>query len=519
MKKSKFLAAALAATMFTTAACSFVACGDGDGGTTNTPQAKDYYTVTFNADGGTLSGAATLDTDKEGFVQGTIPKADKADTTFRGWALTIGADESKVINFTTQTFDKDRTVYAVYKDYDVVTITYDYGEGSGTRGSDKTVNGKLADLPTPSAPTGKKFDGWYTAETDGTKVTADTVFTKAGTIYARYTDGSAEYTNYCLVGTQKIEMEEVTLEDAAQAFTVTANLQADDIVKFYVNGQLISATKGSIWIGMKPSTGKKTEFAAERAGAFEFNLSLSKATVPAWTVTGDDGTTTVVINDYYLVGKDFGNWTTCLEEYHVGGVTGQIDLTVGATPVTFKLAKCKNRMGEIEWGGALGSGNVSRIGIGYVSTDNDGNIVLKTAGTYTIKIVEGMIQITSTDVPEPQPTKDITGYTYGAVDSSKYYLVGGFIGEEFSATTGYEMKTKTNDAGDTEYMVEGFTVEAGGAVKIVYGGTSYGYANIHPEYGQKNLATTDDDGNIVFKAFGTYKIYLNPATGAIYLSR
>ncbi|MDE7108164.1 MAG: InlB B-repeat-containing protein, partial [Clostridiales bacterium] len=489
---------------------------------TNTPTAKNYYTVTFNADDGTLNGAATLDTNTEGFVQGTIPTAAKDDTTFRGWALTIGANESAVINFTTYAFDKDRTVYAVYKAYDVVTITYDYGEGSGTRGSDKTVNGKLADLPTPSAPAGKKFDGWYTAETDGTKVTADTVFTQAGTIYARYTDGSVEYTNYCLVGTQKIELEEVTLEDAAQAFTVTANLQANDTVKFYVNGQLISATKGSIWLGMKPSTGKRTEFAAERAGAFEFNLTLSKAATPAWTVTGDDGTAIAIKDEYYLVGEGeaLGNWK-CIEVNHLGTTSGGVQVTVGATtPATFKVVKAKDRMGAPNWdSGALGSGNMSRIGIGYVSTDNDGNIVLKTAGHYTIKLVDGMVQITSTDVPEPQPTKDIAGYTYGAVDSSKYYLVGGFIGEDFDGNTGYEMKTKTNDAGDTEYMVEGFTVEAGGAVKIVFGGTSYGYENIHPEYGQKNLATTDDDGNIVFKAFGTYKIYLNPTTGAIYLSR
>ena len=520
MKKSKFLAAALAATMFTTAACGLVACGDDEGTTSTTkPPASTTHTVTFNADGGTLSGAATLNTDKDGIVQGTIPTAEKADTTFRGWALTIGANESAVINFSTQKFDKDKTVYAVYKDYEVVTVTFDYGEGFGTRNSAQTVNGKLAALPAATPPVDQTFKGWFTAATGGTAVTESTVFTQNSTIYAQYTDGNAEYTNYCLVGNTKYELEEITLEDVAQAFTVTLNLQADDAVSFYVNGQLISATKGGIWIGMKPSTGKKNMFTAERDGAFEFNLTCSTGATPAWTLTGDDGAITVFANHYYIVGKDFGNWEKCLEEYHVGEMSGQIDLTVGAKAVTFKLAKCKNRMGEIEWGGALGAGNVSKIGIGYVTADSDGNIVLKTPGTYTIKLVEGAIQITSDDVPEPQPTKDIDGYTYGAVNSSKYYLVGGFIGEDFDATTGYEMKTKTNGSGDTEYMVEGFTVEAGGAVKIVFGDNEYGYDNIHAEYGQKNLATTDDDGNIVFKAFGTYKIYFNPETGAIYLSR
>ena len=54
-----------------------------------------------------------------------------------------------------------------------------------------TVNeeGKLASLPTPTY-TGAgtyTFDGWYTAEVGGTKVTTDTVFAEDTTIYAQWT--------------------------------------------------------------------------------------------------------------------------------------------------------------------------------------------------------------------------------------------------------------------------------------------------------------------------------------------
>ena len=105
MKKSKLLVAALAATMFTTAACGLVACGDDDS-TGNT------YTVTFDADGGSLKGSQTLTTDKNGFVQGEIPTADKADNTFQGWSLSKGDDT--IINFKSQKFTSDKVVYAVY---------------------------------------------------------------------------------------------------------------------------------------------------------------------------------------------------------------------------------------------------------------------------------------------------------------------------------------------------------------------------------------------------------------------
>ncbi|MDE6618028.1 MAG: InlB B-repeat-containing protein [Clostridiales bacterium] len=85
------------------------------------------------------------------------------------------------------------------------TITFVYGEGTGTPATAQTTNGKLSTLPTPTAPNGKKFDAWYDAATGGNKVTTATTFTKSGSIYARYTDNGttpgAEYTITFMVGT------------------------------------------------------------------------------------------------------------------------------------------------------------------------------------------------------------------------------------------------------------------------------------------------------------------------------
>lgn len=625
MKKSKVLAAALAATMFATAACGLVACGDVVDASGKT------YTVMFDANGGALSGTnSTLKTDKNGYVEGTIPAAAPADQvnyTFNGWSLVQG--DKTTIDFMSQTFAKNTTVYAVYvsKNAAEITVTFNYGDGSGAPASAQTTGGKLASLPTPTAPSGKKFDGWFTAATDGTQVTTDTAFDGENTtIYAQYSDNN----DYCVVGDVKYYLEETDLTGADRAFFACVDLNEGDTVSFYIDGEIIEAWTASTWNGLAEEAEKTSVFTAARTGTFEFNLGYYPADAtsgdPAtWSLAGNDGVIAFHAFQYYLVGEEFGNWKKCLEDYYVGedglqltvgdtpvvfklakcgneytgaiewngnlgaddvavkgmgyisdaedgnvklatkgtytiklvdgqieitsenvkepevtvfarhyyivgeGVdginwdkcveegyigktSGQIELTVGTKPIVFKIVKCKNVSGGIDWDSALGSGAVT-VGRGYVSTDKDGNFVLTLEATYTIKLVSGKIEITS-DVEEPELTKDIAGYTYGAVDSSKYYLVGGFIGEEFDGTNGYEMKTKNNG----EYMVQGFYVEADGAVKIVIGDEEYGYDNIHEQFGNKNLATADDDGNIVFKEAGTYYIYINPNTKAIYLN-
>ncbi|MDE5562606.1 MAG: InlB B-repeat-containing protein [Clostridiales bacterium] len=620
MKKSKLLVAALAATMFTTAACALVACGDDDS-TGNT------YTVTFDADGGSISGSKTLTTDASGFVQGDIPAASKADYTFQGWSLSKGDDT--IINFKSQKFTDDKVVYAVYTPgAGEVTVTFDYGDGSGTPASAQTVNGKLTSLPTPTVPQDCVFNGWYTAEAGGEYITTNTTFNQSCTIYARYKSTIAERNNYCYVGSTKHMLTATTVEGAEQAYTVHVELNEGNAISFYVDVELIEAQRGAIWLGMEAVTEKTGEFTAAKQGTFDFTLAYY-AEGGDWKIEADDGTIPFQANHFYLVGAGFGwnecsadgyigatsgsieltvgsaavsfklakcangksgailwddsvldvnsvaaglgyissdgdnnvilktagtytitlkngkieitseleepdikifknhyyivgegaeflQWGSCTEDGYMGETSGEKDLTVGEEPVKFKLVKCANITGGIDWDSALGRSDIVE-GKGYVTTDGDGNFVLNIAGTYKIKLVNGKIEIIS-DVEEPEPTKDIDGYTYGAVDSSKYYLVGGFIGEEFDGDNGYEMIPNPEKPTE-EYIVKGFTVEAGGKVKIVFGGQSYGYANVHAEWGNKDWVETDADGNIVFKEGNVYNIFFNPTTGDIFLNK
>jgi uncharacterized protein (TIGR02145 family)/uncharacterized repeat protein (TIGR02543 family) len=67
------------------------------------------------------------------------------------------------------------------------TITFNPNNGSVTPMSAMTdASGRLTSLPTP-ARTGFAFDGWFTAATGGTQVTASTVFTANTTVFAQWT--------------------------------------------------------------------------------------------------------------------------------------------------------------------------------------------------------------------------------------------------------------------------------------------------------------------------------------------
>ncbi|MDE6201570.1 MAG: InlB B-repeat-containing protein [Clostridiales bacterium] len=338
MKKSKVLVAALAATMFATAACGLVAC-DKDAG--DLGSVGKTYTVTFNADGGTLKGATTLKTNADGIVQGQVPTAEKADNTFKGWTLTKG--ETTTINFTTQAFTSNRTVYAVYTPVvagEEYTITFEYGIGTGAPASAQTVNGKLTSLPTPVAPSGKKFDGWFTSATGGSQVSTATTFTQSGAIYAQYSDEGVEPPQPTGDGAQllvngqfKLELTDNTpfIQAPPEGATATyeyyatgVQLSAGDVVTFSVNGTVLahhstpaegprlfdtSSRHGATW---NQATGAFT-VKSNSTGVFSIYLRYydtgeGNDEHPCWSIEFfDGGVDQLVPGGLYLVGEGFAN--------------------------------------------------------------------------------------------------------------------------------------------------------------------------------------------------------------------
>jgi len=141
------------------------------------------YTVTFNANGGSVS-PASAQTGADGTL-GPLPTPTRTGTyEFDGWytASTGGAQVTASTSFIA-----NAAIYAQWKSFVAYTITFNAGGGSVSPTSDKTgSDGTLGYLPEPTR-VGYTFDGWYTASTAGTEVTESDVFVKNSTIYARWT--------------------------------------------------------------------------------------------------------------------------------------------------------------------------------------------------------------------------------------------------------------------------------------------------------------------------------------------
>lgn len=165
---------------------ALIACGGNNKPTPTTQQ----YTVTFNANGGTLTGNSTVKVDKDGKITGA-PTAAKDNSTFDGWfeAATGGT----ALDLATYTVTKDVTLYAHYTENGTVanryTVTFNANGGVLTGNATVKVDegGKITGAPT-AAKENSTFDGWFETATGGTALDLATyTVTKDVTLYAHYT--------------------------------------------------------------------------------------------------------------------------------------------------------------------------------------------------------------------------------------------------------------------------------------------------------------------------------------------
>jgi uncharacterized repeat protein (TIGR02543 family) len=145
-----------------------------------------YYTVTFNANGGTAVSAKSIACNAS---IGTLPTTTRSGYTFNGW-YTAATGGTKIA--TTTKVTKAVTYYAQWT---ANTYTVSFNANGGTAVSAKSIayNTALGTLPTTTR-TGYTFNGWYTAATGGTKIATTTKVTKAVTYYAQWT--ANKYTVY-----------------------------------------------------------------------------------------------------------------------------------------------------------------------------------------------------------------------------------------------------------------------------------------------------------------------------------
>ena len=144
------------------------------------------YTVTFNANGGNLSGNSYI-TVKTGSRYGTLPTATKSGYTFDGW-YTSGSGGTRITENTTVSLAGNQTLYAHWTEK-TYTVTFNANGGNLSGNSYITVKtgSRYGTLPTATRNS-YTFDGWYTSENGGTKITENTTVSLTGnqTLYAHW---------------------------------------------------------------------------------------------------------------------------------------------------------------------------------------------------------------------------------------------------------------------------------------------------------------------------------------------
>lgn len=146
----------------------------------------NMYTITYNANGGTVSSSSKTVT--YGQTYGTLPTPTKAGYTFAGWVLSD--DESTVItNNTVVSIASHHTLLAKWTT-ESYSLIFDVNGGDTVSEISRSVEYKTAYGALPTATkVGYDFDGWYTAAIGGVEVNENTLFESTGnvTVYAHWT--------------------------------------------------------------------------------------------------------------------------------------------------------------------------------------------------------------------------------------------------------------------------------------------------------------------------------------------
>ncbi len=175
------------------------------------------YTVTVTNDGNG-TGAASPSTAEAG-TEITLTATPNAGYHFKEWQIISGGMTIKDDKFNMP--DGNVGVKAIFEeDAPPVpieyTVTFDGNGGTPSVGSMTTTDQKLVSLPGASRSGRYSFDGWYTKQGGGARVTTDTVFSANTTVYARWT-----YTGGSSSGSTTSKTETTTNPDGSTTKTET----------------------------------------------------------------------------------------------------------------------------------------------------------------------------------------------------------------------------------------------------------------------------------------------------------
>ena len=145
------------------------------------------YTLSFDANGGTISENEKSRKITYGSQYGNLPTPTRANYTFSGW-YTTATGGSKITATNTYNVADNQTLYAHWTGKSV-TINFNANGGTVSPSSRQYTYGQAYGSFPTATKTGYDFKGWYTSSSGGTKVNATSIMNYATpvTLYAHWT--------------------------------------------------------------------------------------------------------------------------------------------------------------------------------------------------------------------------------------------------------------------------------------------------------------------------------------------
>ncbi len=307
---------------------------------------EDTYTVTFDANGGSVSTATR--TVASGAAVGALPTPTRTGYTFKGW-FTAASGGTKVATATKVTANV--TYYAQWTKNATpptnYTVTFNANGGSVSPATRSVAGGAaVGELPKPTR-SGYTFVGWFTAASGDTQISAATKVTANVTYYAQWTKNSG--------GPEPVTPVPVRPDPepcyvALEAKDVTAPYAVPNAMKLYgvaYNGcdvaGIIELKLGKVNAKKKTSkvSGTLTTLDGKKHKIASFNLTEIYGTSPkAVTLEVKDfGTMSITVGGTQFAGSlggwhvqsaDVGgNWSKGGTKVYVDGALGDRALPAG----------------------------------------------------------------------------------------------------------------------------------------------------------------------------------------------
>ncbi len=274
----------------------------GDTYSFTTTGTRPGYTVSFNANGGTVSQSSK--TVYTGDVYGNMPEPTREGYIFQGWYTS--ASGGSIVNANTNVdLSSAQTLYAhwtvddeVQFDETVVQtyVVYFYVKGAPMKSMEVTQGERYGTLPAYEFE-GEEFLGWYTASSGGELITPDSIFSAGAnqTLYARYKTiekPAEEKQLYLQVGLQFIRLNDGSFKVIDEQGTAPSIINSRTMLPIRC---VIEAMGGSIsWDGSNKIVSIKV---GDKSAAVQIGSTLVRTDSGAFSMD----TAPVIVNGRTLV--------------------------------------------------------------------------------------------------------------------------------------------------------------------------------------------------------------------------